>query len=79
MFSFVASFDTTMVISHSGFDGVLYVGEGTCGGIDIDCNDGFATDTIEFDVTAGETYFVVLDTFSAGDAGPTELAFGFAP
>ena len=79
VFSFVAAFSATMVISHSGFDGILYVSENTCGGVELTCDDGFLEDSITFDVVGGRSYFVVLDAFFAGDEGSTVLSFGFAP
>jgi cysteine-rich repeat protein len=70
VFRFTAPADAVATVASVGGDTLMYAYGEQCGVSDMEfaCDDdgGFGTGSLlEFNVTAGSTYFIVLDTFSA--------------
>jgi hypothetical protein len=61
---------TASICGTVAFDSVIYARDGSCGGSQIACGDDNPCNSqISFAVTAGNTYFIVVDGFNGTHAG----------
>jgi len=74
----------TTALSGSGYDTLIHVREGNCDSQDVElaCNDDetftFSLQSwISFPVTAGETYYLVVDGWSSSSSGNAQVAVGY--